>query len=173
MNEKGRPKRQDYKGPNCPRHLQKGPPRRPPGGVYCVGNFFPPAPADFDKAKGEKWTQVCRDLVEWGMMATADLDALRLYVDSIFIARKALQTLEKEGYYLDLGKGKSKRLHPAFRVYMEATKQERALYDQFGRTPLARTRLKVAKEDKPEVDKIAEIMAGNFANVEKDKRAKA
>ena len=134
---------------------------------------IPPAPADFDKAKSEKWTQVCRDLVEWGMMATADLDALRLYVDSIFIARKALQTLEKEGYYLSLGEGKSKRLHPAFRVYMEATKQERALYDQFGRTPLARTRLKVSKEDKPEVDKIAEIMAGNFVNVEKDKRAKA
>ncbi len=130
---------------------------------------IPTAPAGYSKEKAEMWHRICTDLVEHNILSRADLNALTLYVDSIFIARAALATLEKEGYYIEFAGG-NKRLHPAHRVYMDATKQERALYDQFGQTPLARTRLKVEKEDKPEVDHLAEIWA---SNIQPDKRAKA
>jgi P27 family predicted phage terminase small subunit len=98
---------------------------------------IPDAPADFNEEHKRKWDEVCGLLMQYGLLTNCDLDAVRRYVEADITAKVTYAILIAEGFVVDAKK------HPLHMVYAEAVKTQRAIWDQFGLTPLARTRVKV------------------------------
>lgn len=124
---------------------------------------IPPPPAAFDREHKEKWVEVCGLLMDAGILAAADADAVRVYVEATITARRTYAIMQKDGFVLD------GRKHPAHMVYAEAIKTMRAIFDQFGFTPRARMGIKTEpkkRESDDPLDQIARMLAG-------DKKAKA
>lgn len=122
---------------------------------------LPPAPPDFDEEHTEKWNQVCGLLFDADILAKADVDAVRLYVEAVIMAKRSWKDLQTEGYVLE---GKK---NPAHLIYAEATKTARALFDQFGFTPRARMGMKVEPK-KEKTDPVADLMKAMNATTRKD-----
>ena len=122
---------------------------------------LPPAPPDFDKEHRAKWDEVCGLLFDADILAKADVDAVRLYVEAVIMAKRSWKDLQQEGYVVD---GKK---NPAHLIYAEATKTARALFDQFGFTPRARMGMKVEPK-KEKTDPVADLMKAMNATTRKD-----
>lgn len=116
-----------------------------------VVDEVPPPPADFDKEHADKWKAVCALLKDADILANADIDAVRLYVESVIMAKRNWAILQREGFVVD---GKK---HPAHLVYESATKMAKALFEQFGFTPRARMGMKVQPKKK-ETDPVADLL---------------
>lgn len=115
---------------------------------------LPPAPPDFKEEAVEVWVALCSQLKELGILTSSDLYAVRMFVEAHIDEMEARRTLEKEGKYINEGT----RLNPAWRVATEAAKMKKALFAEFGLTPLARTKIHIP-EKKNEVS-ILDLMKG-------------
>lgn len=104
----------------------------------------PPPPADFDAEHAAKWNQVCQLLLDAEILADQDVDAIRNYVENNLTATRSYADVLANGYTIETEHGP--RLNPSWRVYQEARKMEKMMYDQFGFTPRARMGLKVDKD---------------------------
>ena len=116
---------------------------------------IPPPPADFDEEHRMKWIEVCGHLKDFEILAKQDVDAIRSYVENHLTATRTYQQVLVKGYTIETENGP--RLNPLWRVYQEARKMEKALYDQFAFTPRARMAIKVDKEDKKPEDPAAKF----------------
>lgn len=114
---------------------------------------IPEPPKDFDKEHAAKWYEVCGYLKDFEILAKQDSDSIRSYVESHITATRSYQEILRNGAYMETEHGP--RLHPLWRVYQDARKMEKALYDQFAFTPRARMAIKVDKDDKPPADPAA------------------
>lgn len=121
--------------------------------VASVLSGIPEAPDDFDQEHAAKWYEVCGYLKDFEILAKQDGDAIRSYVESHLTATRSYLEMQRIGFYMDTDHGH--RLHPLWRVYQDARKMEKALYDQFAFTPRARMAIKVDKDDKPPADPAA------------------
>ena len=117
---------------------------------------IPEPPADFSDRHREVWFDLCDKLKELGTLARADYDAVKMYVAAAVDEERAREILERDGLVIYVGE--APRQNPAWKIVQDAAKLRKSLFDQFGLTPLARTRVKVEQPPKP--SKILEAMAG-------------
>lgn len=107
----------------------------------------PPAPPDFDSEHRAKWEDVCRLLLEAGILAKQDADSIRSYVETSVMQRRAWQDVVRIGM-IDEEKG---RPNAAFLVFERCDKILKPLREQFGFTPRARQSINLSpppeKED--------------------------
>ena len=85
-------------------------------------------------------------LREADLLTSADTMAMRLLCEASVTANVTYALLQAEGFAVD------GRKNPLHMVYAEAVKTMRALFDQFGLTPMARLRLKSPEKPKEEND---------------------
>ena len=114
---------------------------------------IPEPQKDFDAEHAAKWYEVCGYLKDFEILAKQDAHAIRTYVESHVTATRSYRELLTMGTYIETEHGP--RLHPLWRVYQDARKMEKALYDQFAFTPRARMAIKVDRDDKPPADPAA------------------
>ena len=97
---------------------------------------IPEPPKHYDAAHRKEWADICQALNQIGQLTVVDTYAIQTFVEARILATTTYQTILAEGMVVD------GRKNPAHLIYAEAVKPLRSLYDEFGLTPLARTRLK-------------------------------
>lgn len=125
---------------------------------------IPPAPLHFDERHAQKWDECCKLMLDAGVLANMDLDAVSLYVENWFMAADAYEDLRANGMtvwvekYNKEGKLESKRpmTNPAFRQYQDCQKILTPLMQQFGFTPKSRMSIRL---DAPKTKKESPILA--------------
>lgn len=120
-------------------------------------DVIPTPPDGFSTAKAAKWIECCAALKDMGTLTTADLDRVRQYVDAYFDYIEADRVLRTAGLYQDTKTGW--KVHPAWRVKVDAGNQMRMMSGLLGLSPLDRMRIKVEKKT-PKGESILELMKG-------------
>ena len=109
---------------------------------------IPPAPKGFDPEQSAKWFEVCTLLFEAGLLARQDLDAVRTYVETEIIQRRAFRQVAEEGGVVS--GGDFDKIHPAFLLYERCDKILKPLREQFGFTPRARQSINIKPPEEQE-----------------------
>lgn len=111
------------------------------------------------------WRQHARALWQAGLLTEIDVDALATLCETTALYRTALQMIEEHGAVAMTDKGYS---HPTAWVSVRnnALKQMRALWQEFGMTPAARTRVEVQKpqEEKSALQELMERSKARAGN---------
>lgn len=116
-------------------------------------NQAPPAPKTFDRRHSAKWKECCNLLIASGVLALHDTDAIRLYVETWFLAATAYEDVVSSGMVtvVETKAGAVRVANPSFRQYQDCQKILKPLMEQFGFTPKSRMGLKVErKTDQPQ-----------------------
>jgi P27 family predicted phage terminase small subunit len=97
----------------------------------------PPPPEGMSDRACIAWEAIAHELVELGVLTTADLTALALLCETQATASELEETIQKEGFTLSTGSG-GKKAHPALKS-LESTRNCAArLLAEFGLTPKSR-----------------------------------
>jgi P27 family predicted phage terminase small subunit len=93
------------------------------------------------------WERIAPQLLEAGVLKSADVDALRQLCDSLGTYEEAHRTIAKTGYFTKAANGLV-MLSPAVYLRNQAAKDSQKLLIEFGMTPAARTRIGATKQKK-------------------------
>lgn len=107
---------------------------------------LPSCPAT-DKLVREVWDYAIDQLRKMRVITMADRDMLLAYCQAVVMHRRASQLLDAEGYLISAAAGLFP--HPAVRMQRDAAAMMKSLGTEFGFTPAARTRIKVADQLAP------------------------
>lgn len=100
-----------------------------------------------DKLVREVWDYTATQLKRMRVLTLADRDMLLAYCQAVVMHQRASQLLDAEGYLIRAEKGLFP--HPAVRMQKDAALMIKSLGTEFGLTPAARTRIKVADQQSP------------------------
>jgi P27 family predicted phage terminase small subunit len=118
--------------------------------ISKVVESIPKAPKHFDKRHSDKWQEVCKNLYDFTILKTADLDTIEKYVVNWFISHDAWMEIQRDGITQD------GRKHPAINVMNDAQKVVISIGSLFGFNPRARMGIKT--EEKKAVDPFAKFL---------------
>lgn len=97
----------------------------------------PPPPSSLSEHAHTAWEVLASELVDLGVLTTADLTALALLCATQATASELEQTIREEGFTVPTGQG-GKKAHPALKS-LESTRNAAArLLCEFGLTPKSR-----------------------------------
>lgn len=99
-------------------------------------------PKGLDKAAKAKWEEMSATLGVHGLLKILDGDALAVLCVIYSRWCRAEATLEKDGEVLD-GPNGGKYMHPMLHVANRCIDQMNKMFESFGLTPLARSKLKM------------------------------
>jgi P27 family predicted phage terminase small subunit len=93
------------------------------------------------------WDYTVRQLLKMRTITMAERDVLLAYCQAVVMHQDASRLVDEEGLLVSTERGLIP--HPAVRIAREAALQIRAYAGEFGLTPAARTRIKVADQQAP------------------------
>ena len=114
----------------------------------------PPPPAWFDKEHTDKWNEVCANLLEFGIMATQDLDAIKTYVCTTIAQSNAWKSVIEDGIIV------GDKENPALKIYRDMEQIVKPLREQFGFTPRSRQGINIKPAETKKADPLAAILGG-------------
>lgn len=110
---------------------------------------LPECPTD-NPAVREIWDYTVNQLRRMRVITMGDRDTLYAYCQAVADHREACRLIDEEGMVLHIGSGINTYLpHPALKIQAAAVAVIKTLGVEFGLTPAARTRIKVADQKMP------------------------
>lgn len=106
----------------------------------------------------EVWDYTVAQLQSMRVITLAERDVLLAYCMAVVVHHTASQILDEEGVLMSGAHGLT--AHPAIRVAREAAAQIRAFAGEFGLTPAARTRIKVADQQPSKTQGAGRLLSG-------------
>lgn len=103
-----------------------------------------PACPSRNPAVRKVWDYTVAQLTRMRVVTMADRDVLAAYCEAVVSFEQASQMIERDGPIMVTPNGL--RAHPAVKMQRDAAAQLRSLASEFGLTPAARTRIKVADQ---------------------------
>lgn len=110
------------------------------------GSGIPQCPST-DPEVRKVWDYMVDQLSRMQVITMADRDSLDAYCQAVVQHRRATEILNREGFLIEGAYGTKK--HPAATIQREALMAMKQFGGEFGLTPAARTRIKVA-DSKPQ-----------------------
>jgi len=104
---------------------------------------LPSAPPEFSERAAKFWLGYGRELINAGLLTVLGIPCLRRWCVAFENYEKARELVEKTGLVL-LAKGGGAYLNPAFNAQSMASKEMHQCEMEFGMTPAAATKVKVA-----------------------------
>lgn len=98
-----------------------------------------------DKMVNEVWDYTVEQLRKMKVLTMADRDMLLAFCQAVVMHRRASELLDRTGYLIEAEEGLFP--HPAIRLQREAAASMKAFGTEFGLTPAARTRIRVADQE--------------------------
>lgn len=127
--------------------MARGPKPRPKPSADAVSTL--PVPRGMNDAAAREWRHIVAILAQQRVLSELDIAALTVYATSMAAYRQAQAHIDENGTVV-IGTTGTPVVNPYMRVQKEAWDRIRPLFAEFGLTPSARARLKLAG---PEADK--------------------
>lgn len=96
------------------------------------------------------WDYTVVQLRRMQVLTMADRDLLYAFCEAVAMHRRASAEIARDGIVLHVGGGLGSAPHPALRAQAQAQQVIKSLGTEFGLTPAARSRIKVADQKAPE-----------------------
>ena len=120
---------------------------------------LPNPPAHFTGRHSEKWSEVCQNIKDIGILGKNDLDLIEVYVSNWFIWVDATAEVASTGITFVDENGKVTK-NPAFAIMQESGKVVTQIGALIGYSPRARMGIKVNTGDTAKKKSILDVMKG-------------
>jgi P27 family predicted phage terminase small subunit len=124
----------------------------PPSAQFSVLSKIPAAPDSFDEIAVKVWNTICGELINLGLMQSIDIFQVEIICNELSIYWKCMKAMGTQ-LTVDTGTGSTK-VNPLYTAATSALNNFNRLAKDFGFSPAARLKLRVAAADsKPKENK--------------------
>lgn len=129
--------------------------------TVTTASEIPKPPKNFDSQHVEKWNEICQKIIDLGVFAIQDYDAIVSYVKNWAISETAWQDVVENGQtlWIETANGQKPITNPSLSQFHEAEMNMKRLFSEFGLTPRARMGIRAEAPKKKKESPILALMS--------------